>query len=844
MANLASAKPRKQSKPSALPAAKKSNSFISNYFKPGPPPRVSTPTSAPSPATTAPVHVQAGTPDSGNTAPISIPLRNSPRPSLERTGSASSLSPSPASLRTTLPIIPSPKIRRSVPIDTGECGGVDLACTMLPRRGSYNKSKSSSLSSLSSNIQMRSATPSISSSLRRSTRNSTSLVSTPTPPPPLTSTRKATRSKTPDLFASLSPEPEPIRKSFREDEEIGASDEDSGDDSDDFMPLVALLGRGTNATSTTQLETPNSKSSSSCQMPRSKKRLTSSAFARSRRSVKAEAEFSLQDLLADAAQDIATGVVLEKSARYYEETRREQKEDGKASGAYSHGDGYDPNNRVQNMNMKKTLQAVTGDEKDDAPDVDKVLRAMSNANSSAYLHVWHFFDPQAMKQTPAVPEFPARDMKAALHGLNIDRKSESDAALIIDQLFTRTCAAPAVSSHPIIEWLLKTLCVTSSAVKSAQISKCLALSSGAVASLTPDTLRDCMRLLGARDEVFADDCLMQLKGQTRSWESHYEGTRCGRLVFLLNAIAALALYMSPECQLCAATLLLKLAADADLMTATAVQAAYMSTLKAVFENLDEMLFNLFAVSVATTLIKNFPSMAIRHGIIRAIPIDEANLANLRRRLAIAFLHDDPNLAGRKPIISFGLDEASKLLKTPGFTVRRDTDYIQLRHSVALLDIALDDGCIPPTPSSQNYDELQGKELLQDFNAALDTIVSQLEALSRSINDVRLGSMHSTDAKGQINIVTNRLQYTVRYGGALRVSIYDKALSTAARRPQKWSRLVKSGQAKEKGQANIMAFTQAVDDKNSRQTAPVTKASESSSPHTTGTSTSPAKEDGE
>ncbi|KAL1888246.1 hypothetical protein Cpir12675_006242 [Ceratocystis pirilliformis] len=810
-------KPVSFSSSNSTSSAKKGTGTISSYFGPTASSKAPIPTSAPAStsAPTCPLTARAATPDSANISSISTPSRNTSRQPLRRTDSASSLSASPvASLRVSLPIILSPKVQRSKPMGCPDFGGVEVSRPKLLKRASCATAMSSSLSSTDSDIHMRSATPPVSSTLSQAAQESTSAT------PPLTSVCAVARDIGPDPFAS-SAETSPVRKPFRHDLEIQNSDSDLGDDSsndsDGFMPLTELLNKGTTAMTPAQPKTSVLTKQTPYTAPCAKRQLTKAMFARAQMSTQKNAEFSVEALLADAAQDIATGALIRESALNYAKKERQQKmrEESQLSETYGEAGGLDYpecSNGDWNPNLKETLRTVAQDNDNDAPDVDKVVRAVHNANSSANLHVWHFFDAHLCQQASATlepPSFPTRDVENTLRGFNEAGRGEAGTAFNIDHLFTGMCAKPAISSYPILEWLLKTTCLTSSAIEFSRIFRCLTLSSCVVSKLTPDTLRDCMRLLGAREEAFADDSPLQRKGQARSSKSYYQGLNWGRLVHILQSIAAMTLHMTPECRLCAATILLKLAADADLMASTAVRMAYMATIKAMFENLDETQLNLFAVSIATTLIKNFQSNSIRHGILRAIPIVHLNLADLRRRLAIAFLYDDATLAGRIPYTFFSLEEAGKLLDSPSLLIHKDTDYLRLCNTIALLDIAIDDGCIPPIPGSLQYDETWGKRLLQDFNSDIDAVVGKLEALARSINDVRLGSIHSTDAKDHINILINRLRYTVRYGGALRVSIYDKILDNASKKPQQWSKLVKSGQAKERGQTAITAFTETV-----------------------------------
>lgn len=133
---------------------------------------------------------------------------------------------------------------------------------------------------------------------------------------------------------------------------------------------------------------------------------------------------------------------------------------------------------------------------------------------------------------------------------------------------------------------------------------------------------------------------------------------------------------------------------------------------------------------------------------------------LRRRLALSCLFKKPENIFKPPNVI--LEKAIERLDEPDFVVRADTDFLDLRAGVAMLDIAIDDGS---TATFENAnDEKQ-------FNMLVDQLAYQLQKIWASINDSGL-KLARTEAKSVVEWVQQRLQYSVRTHKKMKESIFD------------------------------------------------------------------------
>lgn len=98
-----------------------------------------------------------------------------------------------------------------------------------------------------------------------------------------------------------------------------------------------------------------------------------------------------------------------------------------------------------------------------------------------------------------------------------------------------------------------------------------------------------------------------------------------------------------------------------------------------------------------------------------------------------------------------------------FNIGPDTDFVEFRARVFLLDMAIDDGNVELTFANE--------EAEQQFNNNVDRITARLRDMWRRINDTGM-KLSRTEAKSVVEWVQKRLALSVRTQKELRRNIFD------------------------------------------------------------------------
>ena len=145
-----------------------------------------------------------------------------------------------------------------------------------------------------------------------------------------------------------------------------------------------------------------------------------------------------------------------------------------------------------------------------------------------------------------------------------------------------------------------------------------------------------------------------------------------------------------------------------------------------------------------------------------LPINTPRTHELRRRLAIVFLFVDTALARLHPVVVMTIRGAIGRLDGSDFAVSSKTDFAELRASIILLDVCIDDGSF--VASSDAEDETQ-------FNQDVDELATKLREVWRKINDSGM-KLARTEAKSVIEWVQQRLIFAVRTKRKAKKSVFD------------------------------------------------------------------------
>ena len=105
------------------------------------------------------------------------------------------------------------------------------------------------------------------------------------------------------------------------------------------------------------------------------------------------------------------------------------------------------------------------------------------------------------------------------------------------------------------------------------------------------------------------------------------------------------------------------------------------------------------------------------------------------------------------------------LNRPDFSVTTDTSFDELRASISLLNIVVDDGSFVATGDLEDE---------KKFNAEVDELATRMREIWRKINDAGM-KLDRTKAKSVIEWVQQRISYSVRTREKKKKDIFDTGI---------------------------------------------------------------------
>lgn len=131
---------------------------------------------------------------------------------------------------------------------------------------------------------------------------------------------------------------------------------------------------------------------------------------------------------------------------------------------------------------------------------------------------------------------------------------------------------------------------------------------------------------------------------------------------------------------------------------------------------------------------------------------------------MAFFFNDPALARVHPDVILTIRRVVDRLGAEDFQVSSDTDFEELRASILLLNMTVDDGSFVTTGN------LDAEKI---FNAEIDELAIKLREIWRKINDSGM-KLARTEAKSVIEWVQQRIAHSVRTRKKPKKSVFDTA----------------------------------------------------------------------
>lgn len=531
---------------------------------------------------------------------------------------------------------------------------------------------------------------------------------------------------------------------------IAASDEDGDADSDDssdggFMDLMASFDSAKPAAVNEAygLETP-----------RAKRTMSAAHLSPLTINTRPQVMFDMKALARDAKIDSATKASSIQLRELVAESKREEP--------------------MRDTGLGTAIKDIVHDQ--GGQNAHKVMRAVHRAGDQAAPH-FHFFKPGAKQSSPVT--VPARmkngPWKLLVHA-NLQTREQYVASGMPYTILRKKKELPS----EVFEWVLNDLSTQTSRLLAQEYCSIINCCSRQVGSLvTSHQLEQMFVRLGAADEAAASENQHTV---TRQAEDQYKGRDWCSLIYFLKLLAGIAQHMSVDAICYVTSTLLRVSMDRFLICSMDLLMDYEAAMRNLLRSLPDTRWDSFVSCTSSTKIihlltlsqclecckalhRDFKTQSIRLNALLALPVDSRRAHDLRRRLATAFLFEDSNLGGQDTSAHMTIRQLVDRLDQDDFAINAKTDFDELRASIIILDMVIDDGSFVPSDNAD--DETR-------FNADVDELASKLRAFWTKINDTGL-KLARAQTKSVVEWVQQRVSVSVRTRRKVKRDIYDTAL---------------------------------------------------------------------
>ncbi|KAI5464477.1 hypothetical protein BGZ63DRAFT_421506 [Mariannaea sp. PMI_226] len=446
-------------------------------------------------------------------------------------------------------------------------------------------------------------------------------------------------------------------------------------------------------------------------------------------------KFDFKALARDAKKDIATN---ESSSRHraFSDT-----EDDVGTPVERSGDQVE--NIVKHKDVGHTAQ--------------RVLRTVQRSGAGHLRPRYCFFDVN-FNPPPSTP--PPRNLKGPWRiWVQADDKTREEyfRSGVPTALFKRHGSLP----DELFIWLIDELCVHQSFTYREECADLITNCPEQVERLvTPGLLKKLFSRLGVSANL--DDRESELPMSALNSGS-YEGRDWGCLESFLSVLKTSSVYMVLPSVVYTCHALLRMALDGFLHHTIDVLKAFEDAIRALLHAVPLPNWDYFCFATCSMVYNHVKSQSIRSNVLACLPRDHIESNELRRRLAVAFLFEDPELSRQDPDKVVTIRALANRLDRDDFRFKSNTDFTELQAGITFFDAALDDGCFSPTGDLEDE---------KRFNQDVDELTKRLRELWKEINDSGM-KLSRTELKSTIEWVRQRLMYSVRTRKKAKNSIFDR-----------------------------------------------------------------------
>ncbi|KAK4453517.1 hypothetical protein QBC34DRAFT_208811 [Podospora aff. communis PSN243] len=565
-----------------------------------------------------------------------------------------------------------------------------------------------------------------------------SRVRTPSPASaarPTASSHRELPSSPPDVF-SPPPLPAPTVVLDRDTIIKGSDEEDDYTTSDDDLLLPPI---GSRPSASTVVPMPPARRDPVCVTPRAKR--TALEFHSSPLTIMPKHRFDFKALMKHAAADNA----LEASKQRIESMQAaEEAEAAAAASASLVSDGLKP--RSLHDTMLNVLSSAENSQ--DEGRHKQLLRAVKRTETTEHRKCWHFFDPQPQVGSPSIKARPIFPKPKATGIWSFLASDEGRSELFEDGIPYSVQLKTNSLPDAIFVWVLGDLLAEGSRKLREGYFRLLSVCEDQVQrNIDADFIDGLFKTAGAAEWVF------QAHSQASEVETgqggSYSRKDCTNLRSVLQVLIDTSQFLRPEARERSVVILLRLGMDNIIREDQAVARDYQDAMDWLVAAVKDKDWDTFCGNVCSSLYNYTKEVTLRCDAASAIPLLRPKVVDLRRRLALVCIFEDPQKGYTPPETTVTIKSIIQRLHEPIFLIdRQRDDFLDMVALAELLGYAIGDGC--PTPSGT-----------EKFNQEVDQLAWTVRTLCSKIETTGHSSSARFDARSILQALEKKLQYATR-----------------------------------------------------------------------------------
>ncbi|KAK0615782.1 hypothetical protein B0T17DRAFT_510357 [Bombardia bombarda] len=394
----------------------------------------------------------------------------------------------------------------------------------------------------------------------------------------------------------------------------------------------------------------------------------------------------------------------------------------------------------------------------DEPNREKLLRAVRRTEATVHQKVWYFFDQEEPDHRGSTGSGSIEDrhpfpQTAAKGPWKFLAPAKSRAELFEDGVPYHIQAKLQSLPDEIFLWILNEVPTEKSRTLREEYLRVLSVSLEQAGRLMDkDLIVQLFRDMGAAERAL--DSLPSMAGRPKKGGPYNAERDWTTLRSLLRIMSETSAGLEFQSLIQSMALLLRLGMDNLVREDLGIARDYQDALSKLAQPIPSGSWDSFCGDVCMSLYGHIHEATLRWDAVSSIPLTHPRLIDLRRRLALVCVFDDPHRARSRPEESFTMRAVLDRLEADEFIIDRNyTDFYELAALTDLLSVAIGDGCPPPAGA--------GPDAVRQYNADVDKVAERLKIMWSNIHEQGAAFVSRLEARVKLKDLERKLQHVTR-----------------------------------------------------------------------------------